>query len=344
MTRFGLVLLAACWSLIPSGLALGQPTPSGLKIPLLGFLVSNAPFRVRPVVGSPGAVVLGSELPIPDQVSAVSVAPGQQFAVIETSSGQSEVLPLTLDGSGAVIPIPNSLANPDGVAFSPSGTVAVLYSARARSAEVILGLPASPRLDRTVDLSAASLPLTSVAISDDAQTILAGFSDGSHGSIWSFAAAQTAQQIAPAGLPVAIRFFPGSSDAVAADRGWQQILRLPHGAVPLVLASGAQGIGNPSDLEVSSDLKTVWVSSLAPAGRAAASRRTLTTQTGQLSAIDLATGAVTTAPAPFEAANLQRLAGESVFLLSSADGSASGVWAPASSNASVWQLTGAVGQ
>jgi hypothetical protein len=288
-------------------------------------------------------VVLGSAVPLPDQVSAVSVAPGQQFALIETSGGPSEVLPLTLDGSGAAVPIADSLPHSDSIAFSPSGSAAVLYAARTRSAQVIVGLPASPRLDRTVDLSVAALPLTSIAISDDAQAILAGFSDGLHGSIWSFTA-QPAQQIAPAGLPIAIRFFPGSSDAVAADRGWQQILRLPHGAAPQVLAGGATGIADPSDLEISSDLKTVWVLSSTPAVRAASGRRTVASHTGQLSAIDLATGAVSSAPAPFEAANLQRLAGESVFLLSSTDGSASGLWAPVSPNAAVWQLTGAVGQ
>ena len=325
-------------------IALAQSSDTALKIPLLGYAVSDSPLRVRPIAGAPGAVTLGDPVPLPAGVTRVVVAPGRQFAIVEaTGAVSSALLALTLDGSGTIAPIANSFSHSDRIAFSPSGSFAVLYSAAAQQAQVIAGSPSSPQLSRTVDLTAPSLPLTSIAVSDDGQAILAGVSDGSHGSVWSFIAGQPAQQIAAAGLPSALRFLAAGRDAVMADRAWQQIVRLPSGAPAQILAGSGQGIRGPSDLEISSDRHTVWVADVS-AGESALLkiRRTAhAPQSGKLLGIDLTSGAITTVESSFAAASVTRLAGDSVFLLTSAGGDAAGIWAPSASNATVWQLTGA---
>ena len=183
----------------------GIVSDNALKIPLLGFAVTNSPLSVRPIAGSPGAMVLGGAIPLPAGVSSVIPIPGQQFAIVEQAGG-SGVLTLDLSTPQNVSPIAGSFAHSDRIAFSPSGSVAALYSSAAHQAQVITGLPASAQISRTVDLSAAGAAVTSLAISDDGQALLAGVSDGMRGAIWSFAAGQTASSRSPLRVFPALRF------------------------------------------------------------------------------------------------------------------------------------------
>jgi hypothetical protein len=49
-----------------------------------------------------------------------------------------------------VIPIATTFSHSDRIVFSPSGSVAVLYSAMTNQAQVVTGLPGGPQLSRTV--------------------------------------------------------------------------------------------------------------------------------------------------------------------------------------------------
>lgn len=341
---------------LPAAVALAQTSASAvasdsaLKVPLLGYLVSTSPVTVRPVAGAPGAVVLGGAIPLPAGITAISAAPGQAFAVVEQAgASQSGVLTLSLEGGGDVAPIANSFPHSDRVAFSPSGSAAVLYSAAAGRAQVITGLPASPQLARTVDLSAAGPTgsVTSLAISDDAQMILAGVSDDAQGAIWNFTADQSAQQITAAGVPTALRFFSGRKDAVAVDRGWRQVLMLPAGAAARILASANDGIGAPSDVEISTDQQTIWVADGSAIDHTPLARRKSAHAPGQAAGrmfrIDAGSGAVTSMDSSVAAATLIRLAGDSAFLLISQDGASTGLLSSTGDggSATVWKLTGA---
>lgn len=327
MMRSLLILLPA--------ITLAQSPPTPPQAPILGYLTLNS-VALRPIAGAPGAIVLGGGISVPDGITRVIPAPGQSFAIVELGT-ESGVMTLSVSAPGVVTAIPNTFAHSDRIAFSPSGSAAVLYSATSKQVQVIDGLPSAAQLARTVDLSALPQPLTCLAVSDDAQVILAGVSDGTNGSIWSFAAGQSAQQVTAAGDPSALRFFPGKLDAVAADKGWHQVLSLPAGGAAQILAGSGQGIQSPADLEISSDQQTVWVADV-PA--MTLRRRDKGNAGGKLLAIDPGSGAVTSSDSPIPAGSITRLAGDSVFLLVSPDGSSAGIWAP-SANSAVWKLTGA---
>ena len=332
---------------LPAAIALAQESGAALaplSVPLLGYLASGSPVTVRPIAGAPGAVVLGGAIPLPDHITRVIPAPGQPFALVETAgAAQSGIVILSLAGAGNVLAIPNTFPHSDRVAFSPSGSVAVLYSAATQQAQVVSGLPASPQLSRTVDLSPSGLPLVSIAVSDDAQAILAGVSDGTSGAVWTFVAGESAQQATSAGVPSALRFFSSKQDAIVADRGWQQVLLLPSGAAPRLLAGAIQGIRCPADVEISTDQQTVWVADTNAADSTALGRRgdvqATGPATGRLFSINIASGSVAIAPSSVDAASLTRLAGDSVFLLASHDGSSAGLFS--SANTAVWRLKGA---
>ena len=339
---------------LPAAIALAQisspsASDSALKAPLLGYLVSTSPVSVRPIAGAPGAVVLGGAISLPAGITSISAAPGQPFAIVEQAgASQSGVLALSLEGAGEVASIANSFAHSDRIAFSPSGSTAVLYSATARRAQVITGLPANPRLNRTVDLSASgNSDVTSIAVSDDGQTILAGVSDGAQGAIWNFTSGQSAQQVTAAGVPSAMRFFSGKKDAVAVDRGWRQVLLLPSASAARTVAGAVEGIGAPADVEISADQQTIWVADGGAADSTPLARRKTGRASGQptgrMFRIDVGSGAVTSMDSSVAAATLMRLAGDSAFLLISQDGASAGVLSSTGEGGSamVWKLTGA---
>jgi hypothetical protein len=324
-----------------------QASNTALTVPVLGYLASDSPVSVRPIAGTPGAVVLGGSLSLPDGITRIIPAPGQQFALVEVSNAAgSGVVALGVAGASNVTAIANTFSHSDRIAFSPSGSVAVLYSAAAQLAQIVTGLPSSAQLSRTVDLSPAGLPLVSIAVSDDAQAILAGVSDRARGSIWSFVAGQSPRWVTATGVPSALRFFSGKQDAVAADKGWQQVLLLPAGAASQVLAGAEQGIRAPADLEISTDQQTVWVADSAAINPPSPAARRGTPPsaplpTGKLLSIDVGSRTVGSVDSSIAAATLTRMIGDSVFLLKSQDGSSSGIWSPRGAVMPVWRLTGA---
>ena len=318
------IAVAVCGTLLAQSL----PQAHGPQVPLLGFLSSDSPVSIRPIIGSPGATVLGPEIALPGDVTRVTPAPGQRFAIVERS-GSSELGILHLSATEALSEesLSGAFAHADSIAFSPSGGVALLYSASTQQAQVLTGLP-SGQVAQSLDLTPLNgAPITSLAISDDAQTTLVGVSNGTSGAVWSFAANQSPRQVLQLGSPAAMRFLAGRQDAVVADSAWQQVSLLTgiaqESSVRL-LAGAAQGLSTPSDIEISSDQRRVWIADT----------------TGNLLGVDLSSGATTSAAAPFAPAKLASLAGRSAFLVSSSDNASSGVWTPSSPGSELWRLAG----
>jgi DNA-binding beta-propeller fold protein YncE len=171
-------------------------------------------------------------------------------------------------------------------------------------------------------------PLTAVAVSDDAQAVLVGLSDGTSGAIWLLSAQAQAKQLMPAAVPSAIRFLPQSQNAVLADSGWKQVALLTGVTTQFssrLVADESQGVSAPADVDVTPDSNRIWV---ADAGASA------------LLVIDIAAGAVASIDSPFAPSSLLRLAGRSVFLVAAPEGTSTGVWAPEAPNTGVWRLPG----
>jgi hypothetical protein len=303
-------------------------SPSQLQSPILGFLASNTPVALRPIFGVPGAVVLGDPLALPGDITRVTMAPNQQYALVERNdASEMGLLPLTVSGTGDIQTIAGSLGHADRIAFSPSGTSAVIYSAASQQLQLLTGLAsAAPAVSDMSSDAVNGTPLTALAVSDDAQAVLAGLSDGTNGAVWLLSAQAQAKQLMPAAVPSAIRFLPQSQDAVLADSGWKQVDLLTAVTAQFssrLLADESQGINAPADVDVTPDSNRVWV---ADAGGSA------------LLVIDIAAGAVASIDSPFAPSSLLRLAGRSVFLVAAQDATSTGVWAPETPDTGVWRL------
>jgi hypothetical protein len=209
MRRLCISLLAA------AALAFGQNSPANSG-PTLGFLPGPAAAQLQPILGIPGAARLGNPISLPQSVTQLYVAPGQNFALAAQGVANGVALVLlrvngVMQTNLTLTPLPGALAKPDLVAFSPSGQSAALYSQAAGVVQLFSGLPASPQKSQQISgIEAAEL----LAVSDDAQAVL--ISDGV-GNAYALAQGQAPVPIYHTEIISALAFFPQSHDAILCD-------------------------------------------------------------------------------------------------------------------------------
>src|SRR5581483_4409199 len=123
---------------------------------------------LRPILGLPGASLLGNPVGFGFDATAAFIAPRQDAAFAVSSDGSFHLF--RLDAGNVTEQSFNGIGStPDRVVFSPSGTAAALYA--GGSIAVVKGLPASPVIAGGVDLSPGT-NLDSLAVSDDGAVLL----------------------------------------------------------------------------------------------------------------------------------------------------------------------------
>lgn len=153
--------------------ALGVFAQPGVRGPVSGFLHDPRSQSVRPILGLPGAALLGPafEFGAPIQSSAISQA--GRFAVVLTA-GAPPIVALADwrdPETSRLVALPAALAAPS-IFLSESGSSALLLS--GARLQVITGLPDAPVLEEPVDLPFDSGAIRSAAIADNAESVLLG--------------------------------------------------------------------------------------------------------------------------------------------------------------------------
>ena len=210
--------------------------------PIAGYVSPSSRVELRAISGVPGAYLFSDPIALPDGVTGIHLAPGQDFALIERGTAGLAILQL---GGGAVTgmtPAAGAMASADWAAFSPTAAAAVLYSSASARLQVLTGLPGSPRV--TLDMDAGTLPELPLraAVSDDASLLLVA----SGNSVYRVPGSGPAQLVLAAGQILSLALLPNGTDAVVADRSTASIHLLRNaGSVPAdrVLASDIPGIG-----------------------------------------------------------------------------------------------------
>jgi DNA-binding beta-propeller fold protein YncE len=255
---------------------------SGVAGPISGYVFDRSASVLRPILGIPGASLLGAGLDAGSQLTAAYVAPGQNWVLAATADGPV-FLRLT-GGAISRIPVNGVTASPERVAFSPSGTAVALYA--AGRIQVVEGLPDAPRVTgalatgvsaRSSQESAAARSrrgVGSFAVSDDGLYVL--YADG--GSIRLWGAGGENFTVIEADSNAIVAFAPGGHKAAVAD---------PTGGVQLL--GDVAGAGSRRSLAAASMAYPVGLAFSADGGKlflADAGAR-------QVTAYDLAAGAQT---------------------------------------------------
>jgi hypothetical protein len=229
--------------LILTGFAgLAQAQQGQVTGPVAGYVFDSAARAVRPVLGIPGASILGDAVPVEYSIGSATVSPRADTAVAITPEGVVHLL--RLSGGGATeIPLNGAPAAVERVVFSASGAAFALIA--GSRAQVFTVQPDAAALAATIDLSSAGqaeVEVESVRASRPGFGSAALSDDGS----WMLLAANGSAQLIGTGGARAIGtasrgsfvvFAPDSHDAAIAD---------PRGS--LVLIRNADGAGTPTTL------------------------------------------------------------------------------------------------
>ncbi|HZS51772.1 MAG TPA: hypothetical protein VFA54_12975 [Bryobacterales bacterium] len=297
---FAIVSILFCGSLIS---ARADGLISG---PTLGYLWDQQYAGLRPILGIPGASVVGPVMNLGGAFRSVEVSPGLEYA-LAIAAGSGKVLLVDLrTGAPAGREIDGALINPARIIFSPLGRFAGLYDSQLRSVQVIGGLPDAPAIAGTADLSGPPSVLTAMAISDQDGLVLAAASENRRGSVFAVSPGNPPRFVAQVGRASALSFLEGSQDALIADYDRSELLlvRDVQGAAQaLTLAGPADGIANPI--------------AIASAGR---DGRVLAISESQITVLDLNGSAPAALPCACSLSGIHRLSGNGVFRLDSAAG------------------------
>ncbi len=290
----------------------------GFSIPSLGFVASQTPAQLRPILGIPGSARLGNPLLLPNTVTQIYVAPGQAFALAQQVPGIPLGL-ILLEGLSSetlslpVTPIAGAMSQADLLAFGPLGRSAVLYSRQTNHLQVLTGLPRAPQVYLDVpNVSVANTP-QKLAISDDAQIVL--ITDGA-GAVYSLSQGAAPTIVHHSPDISAVAFLAGSHDAVICDRSLNSAALLQSSSISPVAAVAPLSEGcQPEDAASTADGKTILV---ACAGQQA------------LLAVDRVSGMTRTYSVPTTPGAFDRLSVRDTFLISPPQGSTYWlfVWGP----------------
>ena len=256
--------------------------------------------QIRPLLGVPGAALLGAAVEAGGGIAGAVLSPRQDYALI-LSGDNREVRLLQLRPEGAVTGVIEGAAMaPDRMFLSPAGSAAALYRKATGTAQILTGLPDSPVLAREVAVAGAGQDATTLAISDDGRILLSA--DDNQAVLVTSADGATVS--IPLGERVqALAFRPGSQDAAAATGS--RIFLLPdvaHGAQPVRVAGAEEGIAGPTAIDFSSDGQQLFA----------------VNSPGMVTVSDLAAGSTAGLDCGCTPAGLYRLRGTAVFRLTDA--------------------------
>jgi hypothetical protein len=174
----------------------------------------DAPTRsLHAVIGFPGSASFGPALR--DSLQFASVAPRQNYAI---GFEGSECLLISGLGSSPLLAraLAGVKAQPEAVAWSADGSLAVLYSRTGNWLQTVSGLPSAPAVGPLIDGSKLGGVLLSAAADAQGKQIAAGLG-GETGAIYYSSDGQTFTSLKPVTEPIAVSFSSDGHTLYALD-------------------------------------------------------------------------------------------------------------------------------
>jgi hypothetical protein len=251
--------------------------------PLAGIVFDPATRTLRPVLGIPGAAVIGGAFDLGGlDLRSGWASPRLDSAIAVAADGTVHVFRLA-SGTTAERPANGITVVPEAVEYSPSGKAAALVA--NGKVQVLAGLPDAPEAGVVLDLGGTAETRNrvsrrahgSVAVSDDGSMVL--YVQGN--SVRLFEPGGAGRNVTDAAPGALIAFAPGSRDAAMASRDdGMVVFRDIAGAAERVVEAALGADETPAGVAFSADARTLFVAISKP---------------GSVTALDLASGVRTTA-------------------------------------------------
>jgi len=242
------------------------PVSDPIGGPALGFSPNSDGSIVWPIIGIPGASLLGHRLVLGTEIQGAVISPRQDYLIaIRVEDGQPILSRLTSEPHEPS-PIAGTRHGQTAIGISPAGPAAALFDSDSKVLQVLRGFPAAPEIAFEFDASTISGAgrLTALAVSDDASIALLGFADSGGDSLWVVNAAGS--RFISSDHASSIAFILNSHDAVVSDAiaGEAFLLRRADD-IParMLLVSPSDGVEGLAGIAVSDDGRFVVVAGAA---------------------------------------------------------------------------------
>jgi hypothetical protein len=253
--------------------------------PVAGFVFDAPAQALRPVLGVPGASVLGEKMNLGFEVKFAAVSPRLDAAIAIATDGMAHFLALA-DGQASDRTAGLSISARTAV-FSPSGSAAALVS--TDGIKIVTGLPSAPRLSSTLAPGAgldsrgsAGAPVSprrsSLAVSDDGAWVL--YASGN--SVRLLGAGGADRRLLDLAGSAIVAFAPASAGAAVVDpNGAGLVLFADVASAAARTLAPAAAVGSAAGLAFSPDGSRLLVAS--PSDRSVLSFDTASGDRGAIS-------------------------------------------------------------
>lgn len=217
--------------------------------PIAGVVLDTRSQALRPILGIPGAAVLGPALDAGFPVRVAELADRGRFALAAGDGGLAVVTGLAEDRPAARQVEGGAAA--DLLALNAEASAAAAYSRAASRIQVIRGLPERPAVAAEFNLSSLG-EVRAVALDNLGTTLLVCVTGSGVYRLRTANPDAPPELVASSPDPVAVA-LAGDRDAVFADYSGNSITKLTDFrglAFPVLLAGAGEGIRGPAGLAV----------------------------------------------------------------------------------------------
>jgi hypothetical protein len=221
--------------------------------PVPGYILDARSGTLRPILGIPGAMQLGTGINLPFQVTSADFDPSGALAVVVSNETPSHLYVIQNLSNPAITDMGAIADNSSVLAVSSTGQAAVLSA--PGQLQFLTGINNSPVLSSAVPAQALLGPISAGVLDDAGQCALVGTSADTTGAFETLCADGTSRRILtqPGMHIIGIALANQGQDAVLADSAGQQILRVANYAQSTAvstLAASQDGINTPVGLQV----------------------------------------------------------------------------------------------
>jgi hypothetical protein len=232
-----------------------------VSAPVLGHFFEGDRHQLLPIIGSAGSGFLGSGVASVSGSSVIRISPAQDYLLaVLPESGQLASVVLDQETYATRI-VRDAIPDVSSIAISPSGSAAVVYSAKSRKAQVFTGFPNSGALVRQFDWAALPGELTASAIDDEGSLVLIA-AQTSLAALLAFSDEGGGVMIYSTQTISSIEFVRHSRQAVAALPAANQVIWIRDtvgGPSPELLANASTGVLGPLAVMPSQDGNHVFI-------------------------------------------------------------------------------------
>ena len=301
------VLMRSWRSLFSVGLLVVSTTVTSaaqsnpIQGPVLGFTPNSAGSILWPMLGIPGASMLGYRIEMGVDIDGAVVSPRQNYALaIRREDGRVVLIRLTSNPPD-VTPITGQRSGRTVLAISPTGSAAALYDEGSRRMQTFRSFPGTPELAFEFDTSLIPGRAIALAVSDDATTAVIGFEESGNATVWVVNAAGA--RFISQNRASSVSFIVNQHDAVVTDGLSDDaylLQQLDQNPARTPLFSSSDGIEGLSGAAVSDDGRFVLVAGA---------------RSGTVGVLDLQQGIRTILTCNCQPTGVHRLTGTAVFRL-----------------------------